>query len=104
MSEEHGTKHILQSLVVNVAIVVAKGIAAALTGSGAMLAETLHSAADCGNQVQQGPGEVMVSLKVRCRAELTTAEIVKSLNEFEAELHRKRPEVRWIFVEPDFDD
>lgn len=51
MAEDHSTAHILQSLVVNVVIAVAKGIAAALSGSGAMLAETLHSFADCGNQL-----------------------------------------------------
>src|SRR5690349_2480686 len=45
------TKHIVQSLLVNVGIAVMKGIAAALTGSGAMLAEALHSASDCMNQV-----------------------------------------------------
>jgi len=45
------TREILKSLVVNVLIAVAKGVAAALTGSGAMLAETLHSLADCGNQL-----------------------------------------------------
>src|SRR6266542_3138047 len=45
------TSHIVQSLLVNVAIAVAKGIAAALTGSGALLAEAIHSAADCSNQV-----------------------------------------------------
>lgn len=45
------TSHILQSLVVNVLIAGAKGVAAVITGSGAMLAETLHSFADCGNQV-----------------------------------------------------
>ena len=45
------TSHILQSLVVNVAICAAKGIAAFFTGSGSMLAETIHSAADCANQV-----------------------------------------------------
>ncbi|MEW5743243.1 MAG: cation diffusion facilitator family transporter [Myxococcota bacterium] len=45
------TKHIFQSLAVNVAIAVAKGAAAFFTGSGAMLAETLHSAADCSNQL-----------------------------------------------------
>jgi cation diffusion facilitator family transporter len=45
------TKHIIQSLVVNVTIAIAKGIAAVFTGSGAMLAETLHSSADCTNQV-----------------------------------------------------
>src|SRR5262245_36762870 len=51
MSEEHSTSHIFQSLLVNGAIAVAKGVAAVLTGSGAMLAETIHSIADCGNQV-----------------------------------------------------
>jgi cation diffusion facilitator family transporter len=45
------TSHILQSLLVNFIISVAKAIGAALSGSGAMLAETLHSLADCGNQL-----------------------------------------------------
>ncbi|MGB0134313.1 cation diffusion facilitator family transporter [Dokdonella sp.] len=34
----------------NFAIFVAKSVAAAITGSGAMLAEAVHSLADCGNQ------------------------------------------------------
>ena len=42
---------VIKSLVVNMVIATGKGIAAAITGSGAMLAETLHSFADCGNQV-----------------------------------------------------
>lgn len=50
MSKEHSNKHIIQSLAVNLAIAVAKLIAAVISGSGAMLAETLHSFADCGNQ------------------------------------------------------
>jgi cation diffusion facilitator family transporter len=45
------TSHIVQSLIANSAIACAKGVAAVLTGSGAMMAETLHSAADCGNQL-----------------------------------------------------
>lgn len=45
------TKHIFQSLAVNVIIALAKGVAAVFTGSGAMLAETLHSSADCSNQL-----------------------------------------------------
>ncbi|MFN0202964.1 MAG: cation diffusion facilitator family transporter [Bacteroidia bacterium] len=49
-NQDHGTGHILQSLVVNLVITVVKGIAAFFTGSGSMLAETIHSFADCGNQ------------------------------------------------------
>jgi cation diffusion facilitator family transporter len=45
------TKHIIQSLLANIAIAVIKAIAAVFTKSGAMLAEALHSGADCGNQI-----------------------------------------------------
>jgi len=45
------TGHIVQSLVVNLAIATAKGVAAVFTGSGAMVAEAIHSGADCANQV-----------------------------------------------------
>ena len=39
------------ALLGNLALAVLKGIAALVTGSAAMLAETFHSVADCGNQV-----------------------------------------------------
>src|SRR6188508_151520 len=42
---------VIKSLVVNMVIASGKGVAAFITGSGAMLAETLHSFADCGNQI-----------------------------------------------------
>ncbi|MDP1920297.1 MAG: cation diffusion facilitator family transporter [Myxococcales bacterium] len=45
------TKEILKSLAVNVTIASAKGLAAFFTGSGTMLAEAIHSSADCVNQV-----------------------------------------------------
>ncbi|HUQ01823.1 MAG TPA: cation diffusion facilitator family transporter [Kofleriaceae bacterium] len=45
------TAHIIQSLIANSVIASSKGVAAFITGSGAMLAETIHSAADCGNQL-----------------------------------------------------
>ncbi len=48
---ESSTSHIIQSLVVNLLIAASKGVAAAISGSGALLAETLHSFADCGNQL-----------------------------------------------------
>ncbi len=44
------TSHIIQSLFANMAIAAAKGVAAFFTGSGAMLAEAIHSLADCSNQ------------------------------------------------------
>ncbi len=44
------TRAIFFALGANFAIAVAKGAAAFVTGSGAMLAETVHSLADCGNQ------------------------------------------------------
>jgi len=44
-------KSILFALFANSAIAVAKGVAAAITGSGAMLAEAIHSVADSGNQL-----------------------------------------------------
>lgn len=43
-------KTIFYALGANFAIFVAKSVAAAITGSGAMLAEAVHSLADCGNQ------------------------------------------------------
>ena len=45
------TAHIVQSLVANALIAAFKGVAAAITGSGALLAETIHTSADCGNQL-----------------------------------------------------
>jgi cation diffusion facilitator family transporter len=42
---------VLVALAANLGIATAKGIAAALTGSAALFAETLHSVADAGNEV-----------------------------------------------------
>jgi len=44
-------KSVLYALFANTAIAVAKGFAAILTGSGAMMAEAIHSVADAGNQL-----------------------------------------------------
>jgi cation diffusion facilitator family transporter len=48
---EESLRTVLVALAANTAIAVAKGIAAALTGSPALLAETLHTVADGGNEV-----------------------------------------------------
>ena len=52
MSSAHANpiKAILLALGANFAIFVAKLVAAVITGSGAMMAEAVHSLADCGNQ------------------------------------------------------
>jgi cation diffusion facilitator family transporter len=44
-------KAVIYALSANFAIAVAKYVAAAITGSGSMLAEAVHSTADCGNQL-----------------------------------------------------
>lgn len=46
----NSTRAIFYALGANIGIFVVKSIAAVMTGSGAMLAEAVHSLADCGNQ------------------------------------------------------
>jgi cation diffusion facilitator family transporter len=51
MSHQNASiKSILFALLANLGIAITKTIAAIITGSGAMLAESIHSFADCGNQ------------------------------------------------------
>ena len=54
--------NILFALVANGLIAVAKGVAAWITGSTAMVAEAAHSLADCGNQ-----GLLLLGLRVSAR-------------------------------------
>ena len=51
MSHQNASiKSILFALSANLGIAITKTVAAVITGSGAMLAESIHSFADCGNQ------------------------------------------------------
>ena len=51
MSHQNASiKSILFALLANLGIAITKTVAAVVTGSGAMLAESIHSFADCGNQ------------------------------------------------------
>jgi cation diffusion facilitator family transporter len=49
--EDASARTVVVAVAANLLIAVAKGVAAALTGSAAMLAETTHSIADTGNEV-----------------------------------------------------
>ena len=51
MDRDESLGSILFALAANLTIALAKGVAAALTGSPALLAETLHTLADTGNEV-----------------------------------------------------
>ena len=51
MSQTNSTKAVLYAFTANLGIALAKTGAAVWTGSGSMLAEAIHSYADCGNQV-----------------------------------------------------
>jgi cation diffusion facilitator family transporter len=51
MAGGEGTGYIIRALIANGSIAAAKGVGAVITGSGAMLAETLHSLSDCANQI-----------------------------------------------------
>jgi cation diffusion facilitator family transporter len=51
MSHQNSSvKSIIFALLANLGIAITKTVAAVITGSGAMLAESIHSFADCGNQ------------------------------------------------------
>lgn len=51
--------------------------------------------------MQQGPGEVLVHVKIAFTPSLTIEEVCRVINDYEAALREARPEVRWVFVEPD---
>ena len=53
--------------------------------------------------LQQGPGEVLVFIKLSFAAHLTIDEVCHGINDFEARLRALAPEVKWCFVEPDVD-
>jgi len=51
--------------------------------------------------MQQGPGEVLLHIKISFLPTLSIVEACRAINVFEQRLRKARPEVRWIYVEPD---
>ena len=54
--------------------------------------------------VQQGPGEIMVAMKLKMKDDLSGKQLVEAINKFEVRLQEKMPEIKWSFVEPDHTD
>ncbi len=54
--------------------------------------------------LQQGPGEVLACVKIKCEPHLTALNVSTLINEFEAALRAKCPDVKWIYVEPDLQE
>jgi cation diffusion facilitator family transporter len=99
-------------VLVMVAIFLAKEVKALLVGEAAdpeiseaasrIARETTHAERVLNIvTVQQGPGEVMVSIKLAFTAHIPIEAVCNAINDFEQRLRAERPEVRWCFVEPD---
>jgi divalent metal cation (Fe/Co/Zn/Cd) transporter len=51
--------------------------------------------------MQQGPGEVMVHVKIAFEPGLSIEDVCIVINDYELALRKARSDVRWVFVEPD---
>jgi cation diffusion facilitator family transporter len=54
--------------------------------------------------MQQGPGEVLVCVKIKCEPQLTALDVSHLINEFEKSLRDTCPEAKWVYVEPDLQE
>lgn len=101
-------------VLVGVAIFLAVEVSSLLIGEAAPgeITEAAHATAKKFPQLekvlnvvtmQQGPGEVLVHIKMAFIATLPIEEACQVINDYEAALREERPEIRWIFVEPDLE-
>ena len=99
-------------ILVGVALFLAKEIKSLLLGEAAdpKLNESVKQIAHMHPEVieihhiitlQQGPGEVLFTCKVGCKDDLTFKDVARIINEMEAEIRQKHPEMKWIFMEPE---
>jgi cation diffusion facilitator family transporter len=54
--------------------------------------------------IQQGPGEVLMCLKIKCKHDLNALQISTLINAFEKNIRTAAPEVKWIYIEPDLQE
>jgi cation diffusion facilitator family transporter len=54
--------------------------------------------------LQTGDGEVLVSFKITPGSIQDVSQLIKTINQMEDEIRKKFPEIKWQFVEPDFQD
>jgi len=54
--------------------------------------------------LQTGDGEVLISFKITPGNIEDVSQLIKSINQIEEEIGKQFPEIRWHFVEPDFQD
>jgi cation diffusion facilitator family transporter len=101
-------------VLVGVAIFLAVEVSSLLLGEAAPgeITEAAHATAKKFPQLekvlnvvtmQQGPGEVLVHIKMAFVPTLGIEEACRVINDYEAALREERPEIRWIFVEPDLE-
>ncbi len=51
--------------------------------------------------IQQGPGEILVAMKLKFKSGIDSDKLCDVINNFERQLEARVPEVKWSFVEPD---
>ena len=101
-------------VLVGVAIFLAVEVSSLLLGEAAPeeITEAAHTIAKKFTQLekvlnvvtmQQGPGEVLVHVKMAFIPTLNIEEVCRVINDYEAALREERPEIRWVFVEPDIE-
>jgi cation diffusion facilitator family transporter len=54
--------------------------------------------------IQQGPGEVLMCLKIKVDPTISVIDLSKLTNKFENEIRSKAPEVKWIYLETDLQE
>ena len=99
-------------VLVGVAVFLGREVKGLLVGEAAdpKLVDTVGEIANASPQVekvvqvlsmQQGPGEILVAMKLKFKSGLDSDTLVDAINDFERELRTKIPEAKWCFIEPD---